>query len=59
MCRYARNAPKDSGTHSEEDLKKELGNIIFSTIRFADKLGYKPKECIKIAIEAQRKFQKR
>lgn len=58
ICRWERNAPKDVQTHTDEDLKKELGNIIFSTIRWSDQLGYDPKECIEIAIEAQKKFTK-
>jgi len=58
ICRYERDAEKDKSVHTDEDLKKELGNIIFSTIRWCDDLGYDPEECIKIAIECQKKFQK-
>ncbi len=46
LCRWERNAKKDKETHTEEELKKELGNIIFSTIRWCDDLGYDPEECI-------------
>lgn len=58
ICRYERDAIKDKNVHTDEDLKKELGNVIFSTIRWCDDLGYDPEECIKIAIECQKKFQK-
>ncbi|MBU1132274.1 hypothetical protein KKC32_03465 [Patescibacteria group bacterium] len=58
ICRYERNAAKDLVLHSDEELKKELGNIIFSTIRWCDDLGYDPEECIGIAIDCQKKFQK-
>jgi hypothetical protein len=58
ICRWERNAEKDKIIHTDEELKKELGNIFFSTIRWCDELGYDPEECIKIAIECQEKFQK-
>lgn len=58
LCRWERNAIKDVATHTDEELKKELGNIIFSTIRFCDDLGYDPEECVQIAIDCQTKFQK-
>ncbi len=38
------------------EVKKELGNLIFSTIRWCDDLGLTPEECIDAAVEAQRKF---
>lgn len=55
ICRWERNAPKDEALHTDYELKKELGNLIFSTIRWCDELGYNPEECIKIAEEIQRK----
>lgn len=58
LCRWERNASKDTANHTDEELKKELGNIIFSTIRWCDDLGYDPEECIKLAIECQKKFTK-
>lgn len=45
-----------SGVNHE--LKKELGNIIFSTIRWIDDLGLDVLECLDLAIEAQEKFAK-
>ncbi len=58
LCRWERDAIKDKDVHTDEDLKKELGNIIFSTIRWCDDLWYDPEECIMVAIEAQKKFKK-
>lgn len=58
ICRWERNAEKDSESHTDDELKKELGNMIFSTIRWCDDLGYDPHECIQKAIECQKKFVK-
>jgi hypothetical protein len=58
ICRFERNAIKDKEIHNDKELKKELGNIIFSTIRWCDDLGYKPEDCIKEAIISQKKFKK-
>lgn len=58
ICRWERNNPKDQAIHTDEELKKELGNIIFSTIRWCDELGYEPEECIKLAVECQKRFIK-
>jgi hypothetical protein len=41
-----------------DDLRKELGNIIFSTIRWIDDLGLDVLECLDLAIEAQEEFAK-
>lgn len=41
-----------------EEVKKELGNVLFSTIRWIDDLGLDPMECLDLAIEAQEKFAK-
>ncbi|MFA7717736.1 MAG: hypothetical protein WC875_03390 [Candidatus Absconditabacterales bacterium] len=59
ICRYERNASKDMAVHTDEELKKELGNIIFSTIRRCDDLGYDPQECIQLAMDCQKKFLKK
>jgi hypothetical protein len=58
ICRFERNAKKDEAIHTDEELKKELGNIIFSTIRFCDDLGYNPEDCINLAITCQKEFKK-
>ncbi len=57
ICRYARGE-KPTDALSEAELKKELGNMIFSTIRWCDDLGYDPQECVDLAIEAQKEYQK-
>jgi hypothetical protein len=59
ICRWERDALKDKSVHTDEDLKKEMGNIIFSTIRWCDDLGYNPEECIDLAIDCQEKFKKK
>jgi len=56
--RYARDKSEDKEV-DETELKKELGNIIFSTIRWCDDLGYSPEECIELAIQAQTKYRQR
>lgn len=58
ICRYARNAKNSDRAEGEAGLKKELGNIIFSTICWCGNLDYNPEECINIAVEAQKKYQK-
>lgn len=40
------------------ELKKELGNILFSTVRWIDDLGLDVLECLDLAIEAQERFAK-
>ncbi|TAK04656.1 hypothetical protein EPO33_01530 [Patescibacteria group bacterium] len=56
LCRYERNAEKDASSHSPDELKKEMGNVIFSMIRWCDDLGYDPEECVRLAIESQKRF---
>ncbi len=58
ICRWERDAVKDKTIHTEDELKKELGNVIFSTIKWCDDLGYDPEECLKIAIDCQKNFKK-
>ena len=58
ICRWTRGAKKDVATHTDQELKKELGNMIVSTVRWCDDLGYDPDECVEIALEAQKNFQK-
>lgn len=59
ICRWERNAPKDAAMHNDEELKKELGNMIFSTILWCEELGFNPEECINIAIECQEKYNRK
>jgi hypothetical protein len=58
ICRWERGAEKDKSIHTDQELKKELGNIIFSAIRWCDDLGYDPEECINEAIACQKNFKK-
>ncbi len=58
LCRYERDAPKDIDLHTKDELEKEMGNIIFSTILWCDNLGLDPKVCIQKAIECQKRFEK-
>lgn len=56
IYRYARDKAEGKSV-DEQELKKELGNVIFSTIRWCDDLGYTPEECIELAKQAQAKYQ--
>lgn len=56
LHRLARDSDEGQ-TLDEAELKKELGNVIFSTIRWCDDLGYSPKECIELAKQAQVKYR--
>lgn len=58
ICRWERNAPKDKKIHTKNELKKEMGNMILSAIRWCDDLGFDPEECIEEALKAQKKFKK-
>jgi len=55
ICRVIRDA-NEGGSFDEDELKKELGNVIFSTIRWIDDLGYSSEDCVSRAIEAQTKY---
>lgn len=44
---------QETGSIDESDLKKEMGNTIFSMIRWCDDLGFDPNECIELAQQAQ------
>lgn len=56
LARRARDNPTGSMGVDREDLKKELGNIVFSMVRWIDDLGLDVLECLDLAIEAQEKF---
>jgi len=49
-------SPDEDHLERRDELKKELGNIIFSTIRWCDDLGLDVMECLELAIEAQETF---
>jgi len=57
ICRYARGE-RQTDRVSENELKKELGNMIVSSTCWCDDLGYDPDECVRIALEAQKEYQK-
>lgn len=59
ICRHARNEAGDQEVRTQEELEKEFGNMIFSTIRWADDLGLDLERCVEKAIEAQRRYKKR
>lgn len=58
ICCWERNYAKDVNTHTDDDLKKELGHLIVCGIKFSEQLGYDPEECIQLALESQRKISK-
>jgi len=58
VSRYARDHAEGSPAQ-ESELKKELGNLIFSLIRWCDDLGFTPEECITLAKQAQTAYRQR
>jgi len=57
ICKHARDERADD--YNEKELKKEFGNLIFSTIRWCDDLGFDPEECIELAKQCQKDFPKK
>jgi hypothetical protein len=58
LHRYARDKAEGMPV-DEQELKKELGNVIFSTIRWCDDLGFSPEECIEAGKQSQIRYQDR
>ena len=60
LARIARDSSalrfKEPTIPLRRELQKELGNVIFSTVRWIDDLGLDVLECLDLAIEAQEKF---
>jgi len=56
LARLTRDGAANNYVDNVQELKKEFGNIIFSTIRWVDDLGFDVLECLDLAIEAQEKF---
>ncbi len=54
ICRQARSSAID-----EKELKKEMGNIVTSTLRWIDDLGYDVQECIYLSMTCQEEFAKK
>lgn len=48
----------ENGNFDEGELKKELGNMIASTTRWIDDLGFDVQECLDLATESQQKYKK-
>lgn len=42
-----------------QELRKELGNVVLSTLRWMDDLNLDPAECIALAFASQRAYQQR
>lgn len=55
LHRIAR-AQSEGNPIDETEIKKELGNVIFSFIRWCDDLGFTPEECIELAKQAQKRY---
>ncbi|HEY8999589.1 MAG TPA: hypothetical protein VIM53_04730 [Candidatus Saccharimonadales bacterium] len=55
ICREARTKQED-GIVDETALQKELGNVIFSAIRWCVELGFDPNACIAAAKTAQENY---
>ncbi len=52
MNRLARDQ-QEGDAINDLKLKKEMGNTIYSMIRWCDDLGFDPEECINLAKQAQ------
>lgn len=50
---------QEANSWDPQQVGKELGNLIFSTIRWCDDLGLNPEECILQAQAAQRSYARR
>lgn len=57
VCRQLRSKI-EKGEMSDAELKKELGNLIASTVRWCDDLGFDPNECIQLSLDAQKRYLK-
>lgn len=56
ICRWERDS-KLGLKPKEQELKKELGNIILSTVRWIDDLGFDYQVCLDLAKTSQTKFR--
>lgn len=56
LCAIAREQRGELSENAKRELQKELGNVIFSTIRWCDDLGFSPEACVGAAIDAQVRF---
>ena len=58
IARQARNSIEGQPV-DQAALKKELGNLISSSVRWCGDLGFDVQECIRISQEAQAKYVKK
>lgn len=58
LCRQTRATHEGEQIDSNE-LQKELGNIIVSTVRWCDDLGLDPTTCIQLSQKAQTRYVER
>ncbi|MGZ6005358.1 MAG: hypothetical protein ACXWLH_04375 [Candidatus Saccharimonadales bacterium] len=49
----------EKGEFDAIELKKELGNMIASTVRWVDDLGFDIQECINLALQSQQKYKEK
>lgn len=55
IARLARDK-QEGKSIDDAELQKELGNFIFSTIRWCDDLGFAPETCLAAAQAAQERY---
>ncbi len=55
VCRQAR-AKIERGEVDDQELQKELGNLLMSIVRWCNDLGYDPEKCIALARQSQLKY---
>jgi len=55
ICRLVRQQ-QESGQLDSEELQKELGNIINSTVRWCDDFGFPPEDVIKTSQTAHQRY---
>jgi hypothetical protein len=58
ICRYVRDHSEGKEVDAAE-FKKELGNTIFSTIRWCDDMGFTPQECLELAVQSNERYVKK
>lgn len=49
----------EQGAVQQQELQKELGNLIASAVRWCDDLGYDPETCIRLALQSQSAYKKK
>ena len=49
----------DKGEFNATELKKELGNMVASTVRWIDDLGFDVQDCLDLALKSQKAYRQR